>query len=150
MKDLGLPLDEGARGNRSRNAFALFAMVAFAAACVSVVAWRIWTSDELRSKHEWSVLQNLEVRHRSSRENLIIQTPERHCAIGVLSENRERRAWILLGGESIPVIKELDPPTAFSLSFVEHSRILRTCDLNAAALDFLAQRFTAVRSRNGQ
>src|SRR5262249_30666747 len=65
--------------------------------------------NELLSKHDWSVLQAVEYRHRESPsdEHLqLVEQWEKHLA-GVLSRRGDQRIWILLDPDHSPFYKQL-------------------------------------------
>jgi len=80
--------------------------------------------NELLSKHDWSVLQAVEYRHRESlsvEHVLLVEQWGKHLA-GVLSKRGNQRIWILLDPDHRPFFKQL-PPGEYELSPQEYERI---------------------------
>ena len=80
--------------------------------------------NELLSKHDWSVLQAVEYRHRDSPsdEHLqLVEQWEKHLA-GVLSRRGDQRIWIMLDPDHRPFVKQL-PKGDYEINLTELEKI---------------------------
>lgn len=98
---------------------------------VALVYFYLKGSDELQSKPEWSVLQNLEFRYRTNpiASRLLIEKQDAHCAVGIVSADGQSRVWLLLNAAHEPLVKKL-PELEYWLSEAEFTKILGACKIN--------------------
>lgn len=107
------------------------------------------TSDELQSKTEWSALQMLEVKNRSTpRElRLLIDRINSYCGIGLLAEGSASRVWILATASYEPLVKKL-PDLPYLIYADELKQIEQECQVSAAvAAELKAHEHSAAAER---
>lgn len=104
---------------------------------------QISNSDELQSKREWSVLQNLEVRYRDDQAKKVIMSKAdaEYCAAGILADDGETRVWILANARYNPLVKIL-PNVPFHLSPESLSDITNGCGPTTQVLMELRSRLS--------
>lgn len=88
-------------------------------------------SDEIQSKREWSILQELEKDYRGKENDNRIIVKKRHGydAVGVISVKNNTRVWILLNSKYHPLIKEL-PSQDYQILPAELEYILSEAEVN--------------------
>ncbi|SRR6266487_1956563 len=76
-------------------------------------------------KHEWSILETLEARHRDSRISALEFSRDEDYRIVSLPAVTAERIWIMLNPQSPPYYKQM-PHTDYTLSEDQYQEIVRT------------------------
>ncbi len=105
-------------------------------ACQAVVG-----SDEIQSKPEWSMLQNLEFqyRDRSIGSEPIFVRRNGYCAIGVPSKVGGNTVWLLADAKHEPLVKYL-PEVDHEITASQFNAIEAECALSVAVREHLKRR----------
>lgn len=77
---------------------------------VSLVAAALCSGcNEEGSKHEWSILQAAEFRHRDEplTEQMKVEFYEDYCAVGFVPKGARERVWVLMNPKYRPTVKKL-------------------------------------------
>lgn len=115
------------------------ALLALIVGAIGYVVWTVFTSDELRSKPEWSALQNLEYLHRNEPlAGITFETDEQYIALGIPSKDGKTRIWILLNPKDQPFYKQL-PEGDYTLTQHDYDSIKTRLSVQPQVLQQLSK-----------
>jgi len=86
----------------------------------------VFFSDELHSKHEWSVLQSVSARNELKRHVMVFHHEE-YCVAGIRGINGDD-VWVLLNAKNQPIYKQIPTDGAYALTDADFEFIARECD----------------------
>ncbi len=94
----------------------------------AVVAVTCIGCNEEGSKHEWSILQVVEFRHRDEplTDNPKVELYEEYCAVGFKSKSKKERIWVLMNPKYSPMLKKM-PNEPLSVTTEEYDNLPATC-----------------------
>jgi len=98
----------------------------------------ISNSDDIQSKREWSILQELEYKYRdnSLTQRCIIENIQEYYAVGTMSDDSKSRVWLLLNPKYKPYIKFL-PKKKYRFFPTDIELILRMAPVDDKMYDYL-------------
>ena len=98
--------------------------------------------DEIGSKSEYSILQNIELQNR---QNIIskveLKTSGEYTVAGFRADNDKKNVWILLNAKYAPYYKQI-PQNRFSLTAEELEKIRETSNVSSTVIAVLETRIS--------
>ena len=107
-----------------------------------IICWiQLRRSPELSSKPENSLLQALEAEYkgRDIDKRAIVEHRDGYCAIGILSDNRRQRIWVLLNPKHEPLVKITSSKEDFHITNGDLEQLKGECEINPAVTRVLRQ-----------
>jgi hypothetical protein len=99
-------------------------LLTFIVGAIGYVTWQAFTSEELRSKPEWSVVQMVEWKHRGETNNAIeFVTVDKYSLVGITAHDPKEKIWIMLNAKNPPYYKQI-PAGNYTLSKEEFKTII--------------------------
>ncbi len=96
--------------------------------------------DELSSKTEYSLLQEVEYSHRESAiSGVQLKNIGNYSVAGFRADSGKKNVWVLLNAEHAPYYKQV-PQSRFSLTIMELEKIRETTDVSSTVLAVLETR----------
>lgn len=103
-----------------------FLGVAYVLWFVVLGAVGIFFSDELRSKHEWSVLQAVSASHELKSDGIAVFRYEDYCVAGI--PGKHGSVWILLNAKNPPLYKQIPADGTYKITSADVEYLAHECE----------------------